>query len=377
MLTAFQNVVFVIAAYITIKLALGRATRADFGLVRVRKVGEAVGWALLVYIGFWLITALLAGIFGTPDEQALVQDVKAEDSLVVLAAYAVTICLIAPVVEELFFRGFMFGTLAKRLGPWWGMGITGVVFALGHAPAPAISLIALGVFGVGLCLLYWRTQSIVPCMALHALNNAITFGVTKDLDPAAVRRGRRRQRGRGVRRRPGVLLPPNGGRMRRIGLATLVALGVTTATASAQTPPPAPTPRPPAPAPATATLAVVRPGHAQRCGAHRPLVHRARRDEAVRPERDGRAARVPRLSKKIRVKTLTFKPVNGGAAGVATLKVKSGKAGRLVAAGLAPRPRPRSPPPWPRPCGWTRSSPTPPAAHAARPCGSCRPSSRR
>ena len=39
--------------------------------------------------------------------------------------------------------------------------------------------------------------------------------------------------------------------------------------------------------------------------------------------------RVYRGSKKIRVKTLTFKPVNGGAAGVATLKVKSGKAGQL------------------------------------------------
>ncbi len=62
--------------------------------------------------------------------------------------------------------------------------ITGLVFGVGHAPAPAISLVALGVFGVGLCLLYWRTQSIVPCMALHALNNSITFGVTKDLDPA-------------------------------------------------------------------------------------------------------------------------------------------------------------------------------------------------
>ena len=79
--------------------------------------------------------------------------------------------------------------------------------------------------------------------------------------------------------------------------------------------------------------------------------------------------------KKIRVKTLTFKPVNGGAAGVATLKVKSGKAGRLslrashratpaLATAVAKR-------------AWMRSSPTPPAAHAARPCASCRPSSRR
>jgi membrane protease YdiL (CAAX protease family) len=183
-LTAFQSVVFVFTAWIAVRLSLGRTPREQFGLNRVRSISEALGWAVLVFVGFLLATYLLSEIFGTPDEQQLVQDVKAEDTLVVLIAYAVTICLIAPVVEEFFFRGFMFTVLARRLGPWWGMLVTGLVFAVGHAPAPAVSLIALGVFGMGLCLLYWQTQSIVPCMALHALNNSITFGVTKELDPA-------------------------------------------------------------------------------------------------------------------------------------------------------------------------------------------------
>ena len=48
----------------------------------------------------------------------------------------------------------------------------------------ALSLVALGAFGVGLCLLYWQTKSIIPGMALHALNNSITFGAIKNLDPA-------------------------------------------------------------------------------------------------------------------------------------------------------------------------------------------------
>lgn len=183
-LTAFQSAVFVFAAWITVRLALGHTPPEQFGLRRVRSVAEAAGWALLVYVGFYFVTFLLAEIFGTPDDQELVKEVKAEDTIVVLVAYAVTICLIAPIVEEFFFRGFMFTVLARRLGPWWGMLITGAVFAVGHAPAPVVSLLALGVFGVGLCLLYWRTQSIVPCMALHALNNSITFGVTKELDPA-------------------------------------------------------------------------------------------------------------------------------------------------------------------------------------------------
>ena len=64
----------------------------------------------------------------------------------------------------------------------WAALLDGLVFGLGHAPAAPIQLIALGAFGVGLCLLFWRTQSIIPCMALHALNNSITFGATKDLD---------------------------------------------------------------------------------------------------------------------------------------------------------------------------------------------------
>ena len=63
--------------------------------------------------------------------------------------------------------------------------IVGGVFALGHAPdAPVQSVVALGAFGVGLCVLYWRAQSIIPCMALHALFNSITFGAVASLQPA-------------------------------------------------------------------------------------------------------------------------------------------------------------------------------------------------
>jgi len=39
----------------------------------------------------------------------------------------------------------------------------------------------LVVLGVLLCLLYWRTGSLLPCIALHALNNGISFVVTTDV----------------------------------------------------------------------------------------------------------------------------------------------------------------------------------------------------
>jgi membrane protease YdiL (CAAX protease family) len=183
-LTAFQDIVFVFSAYIAVKLALGAAPREQFGLLRVAFPWRALGWAVLVFFAFVIVQWALSEIFGKPPDQDLVNDVKREDSTGVLIGYALLICVLAPFVEELFFRGFMFTALSRRIGPAWSALIVGFVFGIGHAPAPVISLVALGAFGVGLCLLYWRTKSIIPGMALHALNNSITFGAIKDLDPA-------------------------------------------------------------------------------------------------------------------------------------------------------------------------------------------------
>lgn len=181
-LTLLQDAVFVFGAWIAIRLTLGRTPREQFGLRRVENIWEAVRWAALVYAAFWLVAIVLSQIFGAPDDQQLVTDLKEEQSTAALIAWGVLICVLAPFTEELFFRGFMFTVFARRLGVVWAALLTGVVFGIGHAPAEPIQLIALGAFGVGLCILYWRTKSIIPCMALHALNNSITFGVTTDLD---------------------------------------------------------------------------------------------------------------------------------------------------------------------------------------------------
>jgi membrane protease YdiL (CAAX protease family) len=184
-LTFLQDLVFVYVAWLTVKLALGRTRASDLGLNAVRDVGRAVGWAVLVMVAFYLVGYALGELFGKPDDQALVDDLKAQDAVGVLVVWGALICVLAPIAEEVFFRGFMFTVFAKRLGVAWAAVLDGIVFGLGHAGgADAIQLAALAAFGVGLCLLYWRTQSIIPGMALHALNNSITFAYTKHVDPA-------------------------------------------------------------------------------------------------------------------------------------------------------------------------------------------------
>ena len=41
-------------------------------------------------------------------------------------------------------------------------------------------LVPLAIFGFVLCIVRWRTGSLLPCIALHAVNNALAFGITED-----------------------------------------------------------------------------------------------------------------------------------------------------------------------------------------------------
>jgi hypothetical protein len=148
----------------------------------VTNIGAAIGAAAALYATYWIASWLLTVIFGNPPDQELVTDLKHQQHFGVLFGYAALTCVVAPLAEEIFFRGYVFTTFARKVGPIWGALLAGTLFGLVHAPNPILSLIALGVLGVCLCALYWRTQSIIPGMALHALNNSISFGYTKSLD---------------------------------------------------------------------------------------------------------------------------------------------------------------------------------------------------
>ena len=80
-------------------------------------------------------------------------------------------CVVAPIVEELAFRGYMLTRLEEVLSPTEAMVIQAALFSVLHlAPAVFISHFGLGLaFG----LVTRRTGSLYPAMALHAAWNAI------------------------------------------------------------------------------------------------------------------------------------------------------------------------------------------------------------
>jgi membrane protease YdiL (CAAX protease family) len=117
---------------------------------------------------------------GIHERDNLPDQLGADKSTLAMLAVAGLVCVVAPVAEEVFFRGYFFTALRNWKGVWPAAIITGVVFGAIHAgSAPVGYLVPLAVFGFGLCLLYWKTGSLYPCIVLHALNNSLAFGVSQ------------------------------------------------------------------------------------------------------------------------------------------------------------------------------------------------------
>jgi uncharacterized protein len=158
-----------------------RPSPAAFGL-RVPAWAPALGWTLAAYAAFWLVAIIVGIAVGEPDEQDIVADLKNEDSLLVLAGFAAMVCLLAPLAEEFFFRGFLLRVLRERTNVVIAVAVTGVAFGLVHLPSGDwIGALVLSLFGMALCALFLLTSSLLPCIMLHAFHNSISFGITKEL----------------------------------------------------------------------------------------------------------------------------------------------------------------------------------------------------
>ena len=81
--------------------------------------------------------------------------------------------VVAPVAEEVVFRGYLYGVLRRYGGRIPAILVSSLLFAAIHVHLP--SLLGLGVLAVILCLLYERTGSLWSTIAMHAAFNASTL----------------------------------------------------------------------------------------------------------------------------------------------------------------------------------------------------------
>ena len=139
---------------------------------------RVLGWTVLLLIAQSAAVALaplvVPQLEGAPADNASFLRGQPPLALVVLVLAAV---LVAPVVEELLFRGVVLRGLMLRTGFWPAAVLSSLVFGAFHATSTSLDavpvVLATTVFGLGLCVLTRRTGRLGPAIGVHALRNAI------------------------------------------------------------------------------------------------------------------------------------------------------------------------------------------------------------
>jgi membrane protease YdiL (CAAX protease family) len=86
---------------------------------------------------------------------------------------AITLCVGAPLMEELIFRGVIFSVAARYFHPVYAVAASSLLFGVIHNNL--LSLIPLTVLGAFLAEAYRRTRSLAVPMLMHSAFNGVSF----------------------------------------------------------------------------------------------------------------------------------------------------------------------------------------------------------
>lgn len=153
----------------------GSITARDLGLRRVAGA-RSVGYTLLALIALMSFDLLSSTALPSTGVNPFI-GVSSQSTLNILLA-GIAACCSAPVIEELFFRGFIYRSLRNRLPVLAAAPIVGFMFGAMHVgPYPLATLPFAAFFGVVACLLYERIGSLLPGIILHSLIDSRSFEV--------------------------------------------------------------------------------------------------------------------------------------------------------------------------------------------------------
>ena len=168
-------VIYSVLLGLLLLIARGIPRRRFFALRRPRSWPRALGLAAAAYVTIFIGAGLILIALDAGDEQGLTPDEWEPDKLGPYLANFVAVAVVAPVVEELMYRGAGL-TLLARFGTPAAVAVTATAFGLAHGLV--LALPALVLFGLVTAWLRLRTGSIIPSMLVHGAFNATSLIVS-------------------------------------------------------------------------------------------------------------------------------------------------------------------------------------------------------
>ena len=131
------------------------------------------GWLMimpLVLLIGWLMNEIIGDQGGS---NPLLELVLGSDEFIPLLLLLITTVILAPVFEELVFRGVLLPVLVSKVGKISGVLLSALIFALAHLSVGELP--PLFVLGIGLGLMRLSSGRLFPCALMHSLWNGVTF----------------------------------------------------------------------------------------------------------------------------------------------------------------------------------------------------------
>lgn len=149
-----------------------------FEKIKIFEILKLVALSYLIYIGITFIVSIITIFSDTKIPGYQMQENIIPyfgDSITALASAGILIVLIAPFLEEIFFRGFLLRAFVNKIGIFFGSIVSAVLFALVHFQWQ--SIIPIFILGLIINRIVIKSRSILPAIAFHIFNNGIVFAI--------------------------------------------------------------------------------------------------------------------------------------------------------------------------------------------------------
>ncbi len=147
------------------------------GSVKNLLLAPVVAYLVVLAIQFALDGAglfdWLQEVTNAPKEQSIVTVLRQSSDVPLIVTICFSAGVIAPLVEETVFRGYLYPILKKYTGVWFALISSSLLFGIIHvSPVP---FIPLAIFGAVLALLYEYTKTLWAPIIAHAIFNITTL----------------------------------------------------------------------------------------------------------------------------------------------------------------------------------------------------------